>query len=409
MSQSADTLTDPISLELFEDPVQTPCCGNTLSRISLRKALPRCPLCRIHIADEHPAFKVDNVPINRTVAHLVEAHRAQQILDKVMDPAAEAATRKRGDRVLIHSLKGRADLNGNTGSVLSFEEGKGRYAVRVGRESVLLKPSNLEAAAKDLGAPPSSSKRAHQLSTRAQRVREGGGLAVARDPDASIAKVLETRGGGALLAAVLDGLSNHRLHAFSDPDFDRLLLASRRSSEDAAGAGTGIYQEHLVEACLEATPAVAGGATPADATSPPVDLTDGGAGGEMALSYSCRWVMMDYTIDDLQMQGLSPVDPPTVRDYFAPALAIFEACQQQPPAPKGGGVLPVYSISADPNVSSPPGDDTAFLVEQMLGDSSLRFLLSPAAIARITAKRPIDPNDVQKALAAFGGVSLRKQ
>ena len=38
---AAENLTCPVSLELFEDPVQTPCCGNTLSRDSLRKALPR--------------------------------------------------------------------------------------------------------------------------------------------------------------------------------------------------------------------------------------------------------------------------------------------------------------------------------------------------------------------------------
>lgn len=37
----ADNLSCPVSLELFDDPVQTPCCGNSLSRTSLRQSLVR--------------------------------------------------------------------------------------------------------------------------------------------------------------------------------------------------------------------------------------------------------------------------------------------------------------------------------------------------------------------------------
>ena len=80
-------------------------------------------------------------------ARLAAAHEAAHEAAKVPAapgaPATEASL-KRGDRVLIHSLKGRAELNGKSGSVMSFDEPKGRYAVRVGKESILLKSSNLE-------------------------------------------------------------------------------------------------------------------------------------------------------------------------------------------------------------------------------------------------------------------------
>ena len=73
-------LTDPITLQLFEDPVQTPCCGNMLSRSSLRRALPRCPLCRADIRSQHSAFSVDEAPRNRAIADLVEQQRAMGTL-----------------------------------------------------------------------------------------------------------------------------------------------------------------------------------------------------------------------------------------------------------------------------------------------------------------------------------------
>ena len=53
-------------------------------------------------------------------------------------------------RVRIHSLTGRADLNGHHGWVVRFSEEKGRYQTKVesdAGESVLLRPANLEVAA----------------------------------------------------------------------------------------------------------------------------------------------------------------------------------------------------------------------------------------------------------------------
>lgn len=49
-----------------------------------------------------------------------------------------------GECVRLHSLKGRADLNGAIGTILRYDVSKGRYAVETRGESVLLKLANLE-------------------------------------------------------------------------------------------------------------------------------------------------------------------------------------------------------------------------------------------------------------------------
>jgi len=71
-------LTCPISLELLEDPISTPCCGQALSRASLRAHLATercCPLCRADLQAEYSSFDVETVAKNRTLASLVDAHR----------------------------------------------------------------------------------------------------------------------------------------------------------------------------------------------------------------------------------------------------------------------------------------------------------------------------------------------
>lgn len=79
-----DLVTCPVSLELFIDPVQTPCCGNMFNREPLRDSLPRCPLCRVNITEDHPSFNVDKVPRNRTVAQMAGMYEGQNV-DRVAD------------------------------------------------------------------------------------------------------------------------------------------------------------------------------------------------------------------------------------------------------------------------------------------------------------------------------------
>ena len=56
-----------------------------------------------------------------------------------------------GKRVMVHSLLGKAELNGRTGTAASFDKAKGRYRVRLepsmdGEAQVLgFKPENLRA------------------------------------------------------------------------------------------------------------------------------------------------------------------------------------------------------------------------------------------------------------------------
>ncbi|CAH0480113.1 unnamed protein product [Peronospora belbahrii] len=65
-------LTCPISLDLFEDPVLTTCCGKTFSSEALTRALRqdhRCPVCR--------EYRI-TTRANRDMANLVELHRTER-------------------------------------------------------------------------------------------------------------------------------------------------------------------------------------------------------------------------------------------------------------------------------------------------------------------------------------------
>jgi hypothetical protein len=75
----SEALHCPISMDLLEDPVSTPCCGNAFSREPLAAYLQhnnRCPLCRADLAQDHPTFDVATAARNRTIAGLVDALRA---------------------------------------------------------------------------------------------------------------------------------------------------------------------------------------------------------------------------------------------------------------------------------------------------------------------------------------------
>ena len=48
-----------------------------------------------------------------------------------------------GDVVVVHGLQGRAELNGQTGTLLSFDAGQGRWAIRLAGENVSIKPGTI--------------------------------------------------------------------------------------------------------------------------------------------------------------------------------------------------------------------------------------------------------------------------
>jgi len=75
-------LTCPISLELFESPVVTECCGKSFSSETLAQAgrhSSTCPFCRSHGVVAHP---------NRDVEKLVELHRAERQVLGLQEVAA---------------------------------------------------------------------------------------------------------------------------------------------------------------------------------------------------------------------------------------------------------------------------------------------------------------------------------
>ncbi|KAG3007807.1 hypothetical protein PC120_g16604 [Phytophthora cactorum] len=86
LTEREAALTCPISLDLFENPVLTTCCGKTFSSEALTQALrrnPHCPVCRAHRVSTHS---------NRDVANLVELHRSERSLLGLPENAAATSS-----------------------------------------------------------------------------------------------------------------------------------------------------------------------------------------------------------------------------------------------------------------------------------------------------------------------------
>ena len=78
MEDEVNDLQCPVTLDLLEDPVASPCCGRTFSRAALRSCLERtdtCPVCRACVSSEYPSFDVNTIPKLKVVASMVERHR----------------------------------------------------------------------------------------------------------------------------------------------------------------------------------------------------------------------------------------------------------------------------------------------------------------------------------------------
>lgn len=85
-----DEFLDPITLDLLEDPVLTPCCGNSISRLVLQQVLeynPHCPLCKSYLDDLDCMI----LPKNRALSNMIEEYKKQnsnwseQIIVKKID------------------------------------------------------------------------------------------------------------------------------------------------------------------------------------------------------------------------------------------------------------------------------------------------------------------------------------
>ena len=369
---AAENLTCPVSLELFEDPVQTPCCGNTLSRDSLRKALPRCPLCRVDVGERHPGFRVEEVPANRAIANLVEAHLRQH--PTARDPKGSTCA---------HCHAAGAKFRCSRCKVAHYCSAACQHAAW---------PEHKGACGKAGPPPPSSRRTAPAPKPRGPKPHYGGGLAAAREIFLAEEQLERAVGAvplpGSLLAAILDGVKSGTLWAMADPPaFDRLLLASRRE-----GSNLGPYSEHVVEAGIAR-----------DEKLHPVDVSDAGGAAEPD-AWRCEWILMDYQASDLHAQRLVPIDAPTLQEHYGAVLGCFDASRRQE-----GKSAPKYLVRADPSVSAE--EDTALLVAQLLNDSSLRFVLPPAEVERLNPKRrpTPDPKEVRKALDVLHGISLGRR
>ena len=84
-----------------------------------------CPLCRAHIPAAFPAFDVDSVPKNRTLAALVDAHRAHTAVP-LSEPEPEPAAQ-------LAAPRGDGDAGPRWRCRLSPVTSKGSDALRVGR------------------------------------------------------------------------------------------------------------------------------------------------------------------------------------------------------------------------------------------------------------------------------------
>ena len=106
------------------------------------------PLARVDVA-------VDSVAVagvvsgggGRPCRSLQERISRERSLRPVSGAATDVlGTFGAGTAVVLHDLQVRPELNGKTGKVSSFDPEAGRYAVRIGQETLRVKATNLSAS-----------------------------------------------------------------------------------------------------------------------------------------------------------------------------------------------------------------------------------------------------------------------
>ncbi len=67
-------MIDPITFGLLDDPISTPCCGNSISRNVLVQVLqfkPTCPLCKANLN----SYDIVSIPKNRALANIIDEYK----------------------------------------------------------------------------------------------------------------------------------------------------------------------------------------------------------------------------------------------------------------------------------------------------------------------------------------------
>lgn len=85
MDKIMNDLTDPITMDLLDDPISAPCCGRAFSRQSLKTWLSTChdnvcPCCKCSMN----MFDIDNQPKLINIAYLVEQFKKGDPLDELI-------------------------------------------------------------------------------------------------------------------------------------------------------------------------------------------------------------------------------------------------------------------------------------------------------------------------------------
>ena len=247
------------------------------------------------------------------------------------------ATLKRGDRVRIHGLNARPELNDTHGTILSFHEDKGRFAVMLEttKEKILLKPANLT------GVAPEPKKADAPRRTFAPPLPRTGGewddlgeqqlmLALSDAERAVASKPQRT----ALIDALTYGIRRDRMTVFANPPrYDRLALRTRE------GDGRAYY---MIEAGL--------------------DAFDGRG----------WWTTVEWTVEEIAEQQLVAIDAETLVNEYAGVLAFLEGCRRVG--------RPRYAMRTDLDPNAQP--HVLLVVEKLLAGSSLSFVLSEDALER---------------------------
>ncbi len=93
--------------------------------------------------DKQTAAAAKTVTPAETAAAKAAAAQSAVVEEMDAEPAPTVAV---GDTVMVHGLQGRAELNGQRGTLLSFDAGKNRWEIQLASERALIKPGTLTTA-----------------------------------------------------------------------------------------------------------------------------------------------------------------------------------------------------------------------------------------------------------------------